>query len=203
MPLALGRLFIACTLVFSLFEQQPSQARPPCGTDTTISGDRDITSSLPCRRTRSALLNYVGTVTVPGADSFSAATHFREGPALITWIGDNFRERFLPKVEFNISAAVLDVFRLRRSALDPEIRSELGGYPEVSLHDIWILLLWQSRGQTGPLLTNATPNIFYVRDVSGKVWAVDAVWGGAGWEIGASSLDDPRLWRHGRQVIAR
>jgi hypothetical protein len=200
-----GRIAVACTLLF-LICGRPSEARPPCGPDTTITGDWDVTSSVPCRRARSKLLEFVASVAVPGAESFAAAAHFRlnQTPSgvPIVWLGANFRRRFLRKVEFNIAGGELDIFRLRKSARDPMILSELGGYPEVLLHDIWILLGRQSRGQRGPLRINATPNVFYVRDFVGRIWAVDVVWGGAGWEIGASSLGAPP-WRHGRQIIAR
>ena len=61
----------------------------------------------------------------------------------------------------------------------------------------------QAHGQDGPLRTDARPNVFYVRDVQNVLWAVDVVWGGAGWEIGASPLDDRRLWDAPVNVIAR
>lgn len=201
-----GRIAVACTALF-LVSGRPSEARPPCGPDTTITGDWDVTSSVPCRRAKSKLLEFTGSVVVPGAERFAAAAHFRLNQTPfgvpISWLGANFQRRFLRKVEFNITGAELDIFRLRKSARDPIILSELGGYPEVFLHDIWILLGRQSRGQRGPLWVNARPTVFYVRDFVGRIWAVDVVWGGAGWEIGASSLGDPRQWRHGRRIIAR
>jgi hypothetical protein len=161
---------------------------------------------VPCRKAASALLEFVASIAVPGIERFAAAEFFRENqPASelqISWIGESFRRQFVPKVELSVPAQALDVFRLQQSANDDKILAELGGRPEVTLHDIWTLLVHQSRGQSGPLLTDSTPNVFYVRDSMRVMWAVDAVWNGAGWEIGASALNDARPWAYGRQIIS-
>jgi hypothetical protein len=67
----------------------------------------------------------------------------------------------------------------------------------------WCLLKLQANGEDGALQTNAFPNIFFVRDVTGVLGAVDALWAGAGWEIGASPVEGQREWPSGSRVIAR
>ena len=79
----------------------------------------------------------------------------------------------------------------------------LVGKEETTLYDVWTLINCQSQRKIDLLLTDGTPNFFYIRDSAGVIWAVDAVWGGAGWEIGASPLQDSRPWGRGRQVILR
>jgi hypothetical protein len=161
---------------------------------------------VPCRKAASPLLDFVTSVAVPSAERFGVAEYFRENlppsEMQISWIGETFRRQFFPKIELGVPAQELDVFCLRQSANDDRILAELGGRPEVTLHDIWTLLVHQSRGQSGPLLTDSTPNVFYVRDSMRVMWAVDAVWNGAGWEIGASALNDARPWAYGRQIIS-
>jgi hypothetical protein len=145
-------------------------------------------------------------VDVPGFELFAAADHFREGQPReqlqIAWIGANFHAHFLHKIEINAPARELDVYRLKRVASNNAITDEIGEQPEVMLHDVWVLLTRQSHGEKGPLATGTRPNVFYVRDTSGVLWAVDAVWNGAGWEVGASRLDARRPWPPQVNVIA-
>jgi hypothetical protein len=153
------------------------------------------------------VLDFVRHVEVPAFTHFVAADHFREGRTpgglSITWIGANFLRRFAHKVEEYASARELDVYELKRSAGNDAIIDDIGGQPETTLHDVWVLLERQAHGEEGPLRTDSRPNVFYVRDAEGVLWAVDAVWGGAGWEIGASALDERRPWGAPASVIAR
>jgi hypothetical protein len=148
------------------------------------------------------------TSALPGAGSFVAQEHFNEGVASqarvkIAWLGAMFRRRFLSMVEANDWGATLRRFVVRRAARDAEIIAALTIHHETKLVDLWCLLSRQPNGEPGPLLTNAVPNVFYIRDTGGDLGAVDAVWGGTGWEIGASAVDTDSRWRAGRQVLAR
>jgi hypothetical protein len=214
MPLPFSKLPLICSIILSLCLEASASPREGCGIipAPAVGPDGDVTSSTPSAGASSALLESVTTITVPGIERFPAADYFREhqpaGQLQITWIGKHFREHFLSKIETQVSAGVLTAYRLRQSAYDSEITAGFGEHPQTvspktMLYDVWSLLSCQSHGENGPLLTNATPNIFYVHDTGGVLWSIDALWSGAGWEIGASSLDDPRPWRHGRQVILR
>lgn len=185
----------------------PALARPPCGVAPSVPAPSDVTSSLPCRKSASPLLDFLTHVDVPQFDRFAAADYFLEGQPRerlqITWIGANFRRHFLNKIEGPTPAHELDVYHLKRFAGNDAIIGDIGGEPEVTLHDVWVLLTRQSHGEAGPLQTNARPNVFYVRDSTGLLWAVDVVWGGAGWEVGASGLNERRQWDARVDVIAR
>ena len=150
----------------------------------------------------------VATVTVPAAARFVAAEHFvADGSGRvevpIAWLGANFKRRFLTKREEPAAAGSLTAFDLRAATPNRAILAELGERAETKLADLWHLLQHQPAGEPGLLLTNAYANIFYIGDADGVVWAVDVVWGGAGWEMGATPLDDPTRWRAGHQVVAR
>jgi hypothetical protein len=148
------------------------------------------------------------TSALDGGGQFVASEHFREiassnAEVKISWLGATFKQRFLHKIEDDESGVLLRTFVLRKSSGDAEIVAELSIQNETKLGDLWCLLSLQPNGESGTLLTNAVPNVFYIRDVDGILGAVDAVWGGAGWEIGASSVDGSARWLAGRQVISR
>jgi hypothetical protein len=148
------------------------------------------------------------TSAIPRVEQFVTREHFKEdvsslAEVRIYWLGATFRQRFLQKVEEDGNGAILRTFVLRKPSRDAEILAELNIHHETKLGDLWCLLALQPNGESGTLLTNAVPNLFYIRDIDGVLGAVDAVWGGAGWEIGASSVEGPSQWLPGRQVIAR
>jgi hypothetical protein len=208
------KLFLQSLLVFSIILFLPrleaaAAPRQDCVVEPApgLLSDPTVTSSLPNRGPSSALLDFIASIAVPGIERFSAADYFQEYQSpfqlQIAWLGDNFRKHFLSEIEVNVRAGVLDVYRLRQPARDDSIIAALGGQRDATLYDVWTLINCQSQGRISLLLTDGTPNFFYVRDSAGVAWAVDAVWGGAGWEIGASSLQDPRPWGRGRQIILR
>jgi hypothetical protein len=190
-----------------LFYIGATNARPVCKDELDTIRRQDVTSAIPCRKPSSRLLQHVGSVSVPEFQNFFATDHFREGQPIgrlqITWIGSNFEKHFLGKIEGHWLARELDVYQLRSFANDSAIISDIGRPVEVTLHDVWVLLKRQMHGQQGLLRTDARPNVFYIRGSHGKLWAVDTVWSGAGWEIGASRLDDPRLWHRDINIISR
>lgn len=139
---------------------------------------------------------------------FRADTHFRETTAAdaevsIAWLGDTFRRRFVPLSETAAVPARLRAFSLQRTLRADDIATRLGVRQEATLAALWCLLRRQPRGEAGPLSTGAAPNLLFMRDAAGALWAVDAVWGGAGWEIGASATDADRSWPAGTRVIGR
>jgi hypothetical protein len=182
-------------------------ARPVCNGGPDVPYPQDVTSAVPCRKPNSRLLRYLGSLDVPEFEQFFAAEHLRQwqpvGRLQITWIGSNFEKHLLGKVEGHAPARELDVYKLKQFAHGNAIVKDIGGSVEVTLHDVWVLLKRQSHGENGLLRTDARPNVFFVRGSRGRLWAVDAVWGGAGWEIGASRLDNPRLWNRDVNIIAR
>ncbi|TAL48807.1 hypothetical protein EPN83_03390 [Patescibacteria group bacterium] len=159
------------------------------------------------------ILDFVRTVRLPVQPRFVARDCFKEDGSdtarVKTWfLGDNFKDHFLGKVEEPVGETNLAVSRLTRNALDRKIRSELGGsHEEVALSQFWALLQAQGRGERGPLLTNGYAIIAYIRDENGPhglLWAVNASWyDGRGWGVDAYSVEDPGNWRAGHQVLSR
>jgi len=148
------------------------------------------------------------TSALPRVERFVAREHFKvsispQATVKIAWLGAMFAQRFLSKVEDADGGAFLRRFVVRRPARDSEIMAALNIHHETKLADLWCLLSRQPNGEQGALLTNAIPNLLYIRDVDGVLAAVDAVWGGAGWEVGAGSVAGATQWLQGRQVIAR
>ncbi len=153
-----------------------------------------------------ALTDPPTTAAVPSQSQFVAREHFQRTTASaasvrITWLGAAFSEHFVPKTEADSGAALLRSHTVRRAARDIEIIAELGTRHETMLGDLWCLLQRQSRGEAGLLRTDTKPNVLYIRSASGLLFTIDALWGGAGWELGASSTEGFRT--EGARVISR
>ena len=148
------------------------------------------------------------TSAFAGVKKFLAGAHFKENIApsadvMIAWLGATFMRRFSVKIEDAGGETALQFHTLLRLSRDRHIMDDLADRHETRLIDMWCLLKIQAHGGSGILRIDAVPNIFYVRDSSGVLGVVDAVWGGAGWEIGASSLDGERMWPVGTRVVSR
>jgi hypothetical protein len=148
------------------------------------------------------------TSALPHNEKFMAGEHFKENispaaEARISWLGATFMRRFAVKIEDDPGDVMLQTYALNRSSSNIQIIAELDDRPETKLTDLWCLLKLQANGEDGALQTNAVPNIFFVRDAAGVLGAVDAIWAGAGWEIGASPVEGQRQWPSGSRVISR
>ena len=154
----------------------------------------------------SDLLKQVATVAVRAVKKFSAQNTFgATKPAIKLWyLGDNFKQYFLGKVEKNVPAVTLAAHQLTKASLDAPILAELGDRVETSLAHFWELLIKQANGETGILLTNGYANIFYIKDANGTLWAVRARWyAGYGWNVFARSVGYPLRWLAGSPVFSR
>ncbi|MFQ3458371.1 hypothetical protein PMN64_34345 [Bradyrhizobium sp. UFLA01-814] len=140
------------------------------------------------------------------AQTFAAREHFKEditptAQVRISWLGATFMRRFAVKFETAVNRC-LQTYVLKNPSNDNEIIGELGILDESKLVDIWRLLKLQANGESGALQTNSAPNIFFVRDGKGDLGVVDVLWGGAGWEIGASPIENQRTWPPGSRVFS-
>jgi hypothetical protein len=120
----------------------------------------------------------------------------------ISWLGATFKQRFVSRIEDAGARATLQAFGIPGPARAAEIAAALGDRRETRLGEFWCLLARQPNGESGLLLTTSVPNLFFIHDGGGVLWTVDALWGGAGWEIGASSIDGDHQWPAGVQAIA-
>jgi hypothetical protein len=148
------------------------------------------------------------TSAIPQTEAFVAGKHFKEDIApgaqvKISWLGASFVRRFAVKVEATTEDASLQAYILKSPASDTEIIGALSTRNETKLADVWCLLALQGNGESGALQTDSSPNVFFIRDGRGDLGAVDAIWAGAGWEIGASPIGDQRKWPRGARIFAR
>ncbi|WP_439374083.1 hypothetical protein ACRQ5Q_30690 [Bradyrhizobium sp. PMVTL-01] len=146
------------------------------------------------------------TAAIPRTESFVASEYFREditptARVKISWLGATFARRFAVKVETTDDTS-LQTHVLNNPANAAQIVDELGARAESKLADVWCLLKLQANGESGALQTGSVPNLFFVRDGMGDLGVVDALWGGAGWEIGASPIRNPRAWISGTRVFS-
>ncbi|MDA9505548.1 hypothetical protein XI09_12955 [Bradyrhizobium sp. CCBAU 11386] len=140
------------------------------------------------------------------AEAFVAQEHYKEDIAptaqvRISWLGATFVRRYVVKVETEGEPS-LQPYTLRSPSSAVDISRELGARDETTLANVWCLLRLQANGESGALQTTSTPNIFFVRDAMGDVGVVDVLWGGAGWEIGASPIGNQRTWPPGTRVFS-
>ncbi len=113
----------------------------------------------------------------------------------IVWTGSTFGKIFgsvfvTPK-KCKIATKILE-----RPMNDKEILSKLK--PKEFSLDEFAYVLKNKKG----LLTNGYTNIFYIRDATHTLWAVNANWGGGGWLVSADSVVRPYEWGGDNQVIA-
>ena len=156
---------------------------------------------------KSDLLEVLGTVAVPVTEKFVAKENFivntgRKAPVKISYVGSNFSERFLGKVEKPKPGTQLRYAKLLKSSVDRPILAELGNAAETALAEIFHLMATQPNGEDGALLNNGYANIFYVRDVNGELRAVNVNWNGDGWNVNANSVANPNEWCDGNRVFS-
>ena len=166
-----------------------------------------LTAVLVVNEAKSAqtLLVSLSTVQIPSTGQFVAKKYFTADSkeVNIAWLGDNFRQHFISKVEEPQAEVELRISRLKKASLDAPILAELGSKAETSLANIWQMLKKQPNGESGKLLTNGYMNIFYVRDAKGVLRAVDVHWSSDGWHVRAYSVTYPIEWSEGYQVFSR
>lgn len=158
------------------------------------------------------LLRQLTIVSAAGIQKFAAAGAFGENnpDGIKFYLWKNFQNNFLGKIEEDVPAATIAVHRLEKSSRDQGIMAELGIDLEtkkgvIKLAHFFELIKAQANGQEGQLLVNGYANIAYIEDENGKLWAVSADWGsdGRGWDVYASSVEDPREWRDGGRVLSQ
>lgn len=155
-----------------------------------------------------ALLVKIDDVQVGAVARFVAAEKFvkENTPDDVQLYGmnDDFKKNFLGIVEEHVPACTLQKHRLIKSSLDKPILDELGDCAKTKLSHLWELLKKQPEGERGALLTDGRANIWYIEDVKGDGWAVDARWlAGRGWCVGAYSMSLPNVWGAGYAVFSR
>jgi len=159
----------------------------------------------------SALLEAIATILIPATtEKFVASEKFvlnygyKAKPGVrISFLGDNFKEWFLGKIEEPMAEITLRYAKLLTASLDDSIRAEIGTeYEETALTHIFALVERQLNSKAGPLLTNQW-NVFYMLDALGVLRAVHVRWHGGGWRVDANSVDYPSRWHEGYRFFFR
>jgi hypothetical protein len=203
------RLALNSSLAFVLalwgFSASADENKSDNGNSASLVPSARIECSL--KRKPGEPLDPPSTAAIPQTERFAAGEHFKEdiaptAPVKISWLGATFVRRFAVKVEPTDDAS-LQTYLLKNPSNAAEIIGELGTRGESKLADIWCLLELQANGESGALQTNSAPNIFFVRDGMGDLAVIDAMWGGAGWEIGASPVGNQQAWTRGTRVFSR
>ena len=155
------------------------------------------------------LLDPVTTVEVAGIVSFIVKEKFRERKTTdgvkVAWVGSNFENNFLGKIEKDITPTTLRIQKLKKDSSDALIIAELGDTHETTFAHFWELLKKQGSGQEGPFLVGGYMNIAYIRDKNKVLWAVNAKWDSyaVGWSVEALSVVGPIRWYAGVQIVSR
>ncbi|WP_050425447.1 hypothetical protein [Bradyrhizobium tropiciagri] len=197
LTLSLTFLLAAQGLSFAADDTKPGQS--------TVAADR-VACSLQPKAVEPS--DPSSTSAIPHIEKFVAKEHFKEdiassAPVKISWLGATFAKRFANMVEDDAGGASLQSYDLSGTSADNEILAKLGQGHESRLADIWCALKQQPNGSSGSLEISSKPNVFYVRDIAGELAAVDVLWGGVGWEIGASPVSDKPRWPAGTRVFSR
>ena len=108
-----------------------------------------------------------------------------------SYIGNNFKKWFYD-MKIDKNAVKLESKVLVRWMTDFEIQKEFKP-SEVTLKDIDTLL---------DTLDHTIWNIFYVKDRTGVLQAVDVYWNGVGWYVDSYSVEDPFGWSEGDRVFS-
>ena len=156
-----------------------------------------------------SLLELVGTITILATtgkfvvrDRFVVNTK-RNAPVKISYVGNNFTEWFLGKVEEAMTETELCYAKLIKTSVDGPILAELGEKAETRLSHMYALMEKQGNGESGVLLTDGRANIFYIKDVNEVLCAVRVFWRVDGWRVNADSVENPLRWLAGYWVFSR
>ena len=108
---------------------------------------------------------------------------------------------------FRVSPAVQKIryAKLRTFMNHESIIQVLGGEAKasMSLVDIFLLLLKQSKGEPGLLLVNGFGNCFYLKDRRDTLCAMRVIWDDGGWSISALKCEMRYGWHAEYQVFGR
>jgi hypothetical protein len=177
--------------------------------DTLASVRRLLRGELKVKAAK--LLWWLIRVPVQATKKFVAKDHFlvdtsATAKVTIGYLGTDFMANFLGKIERNVPAIDLVAYRLGNDSGDQPVLDQLGEKTETTLAQLWQLLFQQPRGEAGMLLTNdGYADIFYIKDMNDKLWAVHAAWraGFDDWSVHASSVRRSAAWRAGSRVFSR
>lgn len=158
----------------------------------------------------SHVLVLLNTVRIPvGYKSFDARDYFvidksSKAKVKISSVNEAFKKNFQGKVEEVMGDAVLYRHQMIRSLIGGAIVAELGGekFVEVKLYGMFAAMEMQPNGESGLLDNRGNTNIFFIRDIKRRLWAIACSWNEGGWSIAAYSLNSTTPWESDHFVIS-
>lgn len=161
-----------------------------------------------------SVLSFSHTIVLPAQPAFSAheqlfinECHPQGVSVAQTW--NNFIHPFLNKVERPTEKTGLVFHKIGAVCTEERIISQLVankmGKIDITLSQLFALLLKQGNGEEGDLLLPNKDNRCYILDVGGNLQAVNARWSRTckGWLLSAHEADSPHKWENNGQVITR
>jgi hypothetical protein len=170
--------------------------------------NKDENLVLEIRQT--SLSTHSNSIHIPATNiPLLAKNHFavrknNVSPVKISFMGERFEDWFMGKKEEPFKGSILSHQELSYPSTNSQVTSRLGGFnkAETTLTELSYLMKAQWNGQEGPLLTNRKANIFYIRDIHGKLRSVDAHWFD-GWRLAAGLIEHPCILEDGFRIFYR
>ena len=143
-----------------------------------------------------SILTLVRTVPVAAQPAVTTSKEYFEEAGVRT-MGSNFGSQFIGLEVAAVDRAELAVRRLEEASPDATIRAELDDKAETSVSQFKAFLA-ANRGSPEWFL-------FYLRGKDGNLWAVGADWDAeyCDWDVDADSVEYPREWLAGHQVLSQ
>lgn len=157
---------------------------------------------------RPALLQQIANVSVSGVERFVVPKYVPEVDTSMVQFKQLFRV-FGGLVESMVEETNIAIHRLKMDSLNVLILNELGDRAHISFVHLFELLKRQSKGESGPLLTNGNGNIAYIVGRDKRVRAVNAAWERfrdySWWSFNTNLVEDVLLSTSpkGYQVLSR
>lgn len=156
------------------------------------------------------LFSFVHSVSVAHFPEFVVGDYFKrghtqDGVTISSTMGDDFEERFRPKIEKNVTESVVQVYKLLGESRSSFIINEFGGKNrvETALAHIWHLLAIHGRRGEGEgiLSVDGSPNVFFSYDVDDILWSVIAERYTDGWLMCANPIKSCDPWKEGTRIF--
>ncbi|MCX6787157.1 MAG: hypothetical protein NTY93_01370 [Candidatus Kaiserbacteria bacterium] len=153
------------------------------------------------------LLQFLFLFSARAVNKFVAKDNFVEGKTVndvsIAWLGEDFKNIFLGKIEKNVEAAELKVHKLFKAARSLSKEDESGIIPKLDgKHEIKLAHFFQLLAYKQQIKDFTAWVVGYILDENGNLSAVYAYWSGGGWCVDVYSIKASRRWETGTRFVS-
>lgn len=143
-----------------------------------------------------AVASQTSSILIPATtENFVAKENFSNDVIKISFMGRNFKEWFLSKVESPFPGGLVYGYRLNKSLFNEKLAG-------ITLFEFFNIIKRQANGEIGSLFINGRVNVFYVYDIGNTLRTIKIFWYDGGWYIRAFPLESPKDNRVGSQVFS-